>query len=428
MKRLVLRARRWLTRRRDARASPCEEVREELANLRGRSLGRRGLRRHLRACPRCREFRERVREQRAMLAAALPVTPSAGLKASVLSSLGLGQGPGGGALGGGAAGGSASFLTFAGALARIAAVSVLLGGVAVVAKVALDAGEGEDGAEGPSHARARAGQHVADSPRGGVVASVLAGRGRGVASLWLDEGAQPEPSSGGADRDAELAGTEGELAASDTNPGRGASADGGLESAASEDVFEGPAAAPGAGGAERAEPERTNAKGPKVEGPGVKGPKVGVPGPTGPKGRAPKAKRQAPKAKRPKAPRAKPPKRPYVAALGPAAATPAEPKPPQAAPPERRTLRLNPPRPRSAKSRPSRPGPTSPRPPTLQPPGATSPRVRPGSPKPSPSEAGRPSVLPPSFRPELRPPSPRPASLELHGHGRQKQAGSTGAR
>ena len=59
VKSLVFQARSGLMERRQARETPCEEIREQLATLRGGSLRRGPLRRHLKACPGCTEFRER---------------------------------------------------------------------------------------------------------------------------------------------------------------------------------------------------------------------------------------------------------------------------------------------------------------------------------------------------------------------------------
>ena len=64
VKALVFQARSSLVASRDARDTPCEEIREQLANLRGGSLRRTTLRRHLRECPGCREFRARSTDQR----------------------------------------------------------------------------------------------------------------------------------------------------------------------------------------------------------------------------------------------------------------------------------------------------------------------------------------------------------------------------
>jgi len=127
VKALVFRARSALIARREAREAPCERIREQLANLRGGSLRRTELRLHLRDCPGCQAYREQVAQQRRMLAAALPVAPTLGLKSSVLAAVGLG---------GGSAGGGAVAAGIGGALsatfAKVAVVGVLAGGGAVV--------------------------------------------------------------------------------------------------------------------------------------------------------------------------------------------------------------------------------------------------------------------------------------------------------
>ena len=79
VKALVFRARSSLIERREARATPCEEIREQLSVLSGGSLRRSGLTHHLRSCSGCRTYREEVKRQRQMLAAALPVIPPAWL-------------------------------------------------------------------------------------------------------------------------------------------------------------------------------------------------------------------------------------------------------------------------------------------------------------------------------------------------------------
>jgi RNA polymerase sigma factor (sigma-70 family) len=132
VKGLVYRARSGLIARRDARELPCERVREQLSELRGGSLRRAELQLHLRECPGCREFRAEVKRQRQMLAVALPVAPTLGLKSSVLGAVGIGGGAAaaGGAAAGGAAVGSGAALA---GVAKVAAVAlVAAGGTAVV--------------------------------------------------------------------------------------------------------------------------------------------------------------------------------------------------------------------------------------------------------------------------------------------------------
>jgi RNA polymerase sigma factor (sigma-70 family) len=150
VKALVYRARSGLVARREAREVPCEQIREQLANLRGGSLRRTELRLHLRECAGCSAFREDIRRQRQMLSVALPIAPTLGLKSSVLAAVGIGGAAGGGAAAAGGAG------AFAGA-AKLAAVAALAaGGVAGGAAVVVhDHGpsatpEARGGADGPA--------------------------------------------------------------------------------------------------------------------------------------------------------------------------------------------------------------------------------------------------------------------------------------
>jgi len=131
VKALMYRARSGLIARRDARELPCEQVREQLSELRGGSLRRTELQLHLRECAGCREFREQVKRQRQMLAVALPVAPTLGLKSSVLGAVGIGGGAaaGGVTAGGAAVGGGAALA----GVAKVAAVALIAaGGTAVV--------------------------------------------------------------------------------------------------------------------------------------------------------------------------------------------------------------------------------------------------------------------------------------------------------
>jgi RNA polymerase sigma factor (sigma-70 family) len=84
VKALVFQARSSLIASREARETPCAEIREQLANLRGGSLRRNELRRHVSECAGCREFRDEVRAQRRDLAVVLPVAPTIGLKSGVI--------------------------------------------------------------------------------------------------------------------------------------------------------------------------------------------------------------------------------------------------------------------------------------------------------------------------------------------------------
>jgi RNA polymerase sigma factor (sigma-70 family) len=128
VKSLVFQARSGLIERRQARETPCQEIREQLATLRGGALRRGPLRRHVKACPGCAEFRDDVRRQRKMVAAVLPVVPTLGLKESALAAVGVSATTaGGGAPAGGGAG--ALFAAKAG-VAKLAVVAVATTGAA----------------------------------------------------------------------------------------------------------------------------------------------------------------------------------------------------------------------------------------------------------------------------------------------------------
>jgi RNA polymerase sigma factor (sigma-70 family) len=142
VKALVFRARTGLIERREARETPCPEIREQLANLRGGALRRNELRHHLRDCPGCRYYKEQVRRQRQMLAAVLPVTPSLGLKSAVLGSVGFGGASvgGGGAVAGGI--GAAVSGSVGTTVAKVAVVGALVGGGTVGGEQVLNRPDG----------------------------------------------------------------------------------------------------------------------------------------------------------------------------------------------------------------------------------------------------------------------------------------------
>ena len=129
VKALVFRARSTLLDWREARDTPCEEVRTQLASLSGGSLRRRWLSRHLQSCAGCREFRAKVKTQRGMLALIIPIAPPLGLKESVLAAAGLGGGSAGGAAVAVGLGGTAAVSA---TVAKVAAVGALAGGALAV--------------------------------------------------------------------------------------------------------------------------------------------------------------------------------------------------------------------------------------------------------------------------------------------------------
>jgi RNA polymerase sigma factor (sigma-70 family) len=129
VKALVHQARTHLIAEREARETPCEQIREQLATARGGELRRGPLRRHLNRCEPCRDYRKAVAEQRIALGLLLPVIPSAGLKDAVLGAIGAGGGGGAAAAAGGAAGAAATGGgTAAGLGAKLAVGAALLGG------------------------------------------------------------------------------------------------------------------------------------------------------------------------------------------------------------------------------------------------------------------------------------------------------------
>ena len=72
IKALIFQAREGLCRGRSARESSCSEVREQLANARGKAPARGVVRAHIDRCAPCQEFEREVRGQRAALALVLP--------------------------------------------------------------------------------------------------------------------------------------------------------------------------------------------------------------------------------------------------------------------------------------------------------------------------------------------------------------------
>src|SRR5918992_3105731 len=95
VKALVFQARSSLSATRTARATPCNEIREQIATLPGRALRRRTIRRPLPDCAGCREFRDEMLRQRRALAIALPVASSLALKEAVMAAV-FGTGAAGG--------------------------------------------------------------------------------------------------------------------------------------------------------------------------------------------------------------------------------------------------------------------------------------------------------------------------------------------
>ena len=100
VKALVFQARESLLASRTARDTACSDIREQIANGRGAVLRRANLRRHLRDCQGCRDFRRQVERQRSRFALVLPVMPTLALKDAILGAT-VGAGAAGGIAGGG---------------------------------------------------------------------------------------------------------------------------------------------------------------------------------------------------------------------------------------------------------------------------------------------------------------------------------------
>ena len=85
VKALVFQARQALGGWKEARATDCAEIQEQLATVRGAALRHSRIQRHVAVCEACAVFKRDVARQRAGLGLLLPVIPTAGLKHSILS-------------------------------------------------------------------------------------------------------------------------------------------------------------------------------------------------------------------------------------------------------------------------------------------------------------------------------------------------------
>jgi RNA polymerase sigma factor (sigma-70 family) len=129
VKAYVFQARCALIQSREARETPCEEIRERVSTATKAELRKPLLKRHLRQCEGCRQFSEQVRRQRQMLAVLLPVAPSLGLKRGALAAAGVGSGSGGG-------GGGGALLASLGASAPLKALTAGLAALGVAGSMA----------------------------------------------------------------------------------------------------------------------------------------------------------------------------------------------------------------------------------------------------------------------------------------------------
>ena len=143
----IFQARTTLMAERAARETSCDEIREQLATLRGARLLRGDIRRHVRACAACRSYGDEVALQRRQLALLLPVAPSLALKSAVLQ-LALGgtaAAPAGAAIAGGGASaalGSGGSMAPTGATVAAGVATKALVTKALIAALVLGTGAG----------------------------------------------------------------------------------------------------------------------------------------------------------------------------------------------------------------------------------------------------------------------------------------------
>jgi RNA polymerase sigma factor (sigma-70 family) len=127
VKSLLVRARISLAEASQARLLTCGEVRVELSEAaEGLRKASGPVRRHVRECDECSDFRSQVRSNEKVLAALSPVGPLIAFKGFIASKLGLGGGgAGAGAAGAGAAGAGAGAV---GSVGAVGGVGAALGG------------------------------------------------------------------------------------------------------------------------------------------------------------------------------------------------------------------------------------------------------------------------------------------------------------
>ncbi|MDX6605865.1 MAG: hypothetical protein QOD14_405 [Solirubrobacterales bacterium] len=172
VKSLLVRARIALAESSQARLLTCDDVRLELAEAaEGIAKVSGPVRRHMKACDPCREFRSQLRSDTKALAAIFPAAPFLILKGALLAKLsGIFGGGGGGAAAGAGGGGGAAAAGGAGAGAAGAGAGAAGAGVA-------GAGAAGAGAAGAGAAAAGGGAAI-----GGAAAAGGAAAGSGVAA------------------------------------------------------------------------------------------------------------------------------------------------------------------------------------------------------------------------------------------------------
>jgi len=131
VKSLLVRARISLTEASQARLLTCGEVRIELSEAaEGLRKASAPVRRHVRECDECADFRSQLRSNEKALAALFPVGPLIAFKGLILSKLGLGGAGGAGTSAGAGGAGMAGAGAGAGAVGGVGAAAAIGGGSA----------------------------------------------------------------------------------------------------------------------------------------------------------------------------------------------------------------------------------------------------------------------------------------------------------
>ena len=156
VKSLLVRARVSLAEMAEARQLTCEEVREELGEV-AEGLRRTSapVRRHLRTCDRCGNFRKQLKQTNKALASLMPVAPLLLFKKVLLAHLGTTAGAGGAAAAGGAAGAGAGGAVGAGISTVASKAAAGLAAAAIVGVGAVEVKRAQRPVAHPPRAGAR---------------------------------------------------------------------------------------------------------------------------------------------------------------------------------------------------------------------------------------------------------------------------------
>jgi RNA polymerase sigma factor (sigma-70 family) len=223
VKSLLVRARMSLAEAAEARQLSCDDVRRELAEVsEGLKKASPALRRHVRDCEECRDYRTQLRKTTTAMALALPIGPLMILKKLALAKIGGAALAGGGGAPGAAtaastaatgvastaaAGGAAGSLAGAGGIGMGAVASKAVAGVAVTAVIAGGAVEAK---------RVAAPDPVKPAASAPAKVKAPAVNPTGGASLSGAPAALTEPAQQAAEKPAEASTADPEIAVPDT--------------------------------------------------------------------------------------------------------------------------------------------------------------------------------------------------------------------